>query len=111
MPVHLVLDGLPARKTKLVKTYVAATEGRLTLHFRPGYALELNPDEFVWSHMKRTGVASTPLREGEKLLEKIDGQLSSIKRMPSLARAFFKLRSKLLLGEDAGVLGAFRVSC
>jgi hypothetical protein len=42
LPVHLVLDGLPARKTKLVKTYVAATEGRLTLHFRPGYALDVS---------------------------------------------------------------------
>jgi transposase len=24
----------------------------LTLHFLPGYAPELNPDELVWSHMK-----------------------------------------------------------
>ena len=55
-PVHLVLDGLPAHKTKLVKTYVASTKGMLTLHFLPGYAPELNPDELVWSHMKRTGV-------------------------------------------------------
>ncbi len=89
-PVHLVLDGLPAHKTKLVKTYVATTEGRLTLHFLPGYAPELNPDESVWSHMKRTGVARTPLRKGEKLRQKLDQQLSSIKRTPGLVKAFFK---------------------
>lgn len=35
-PVHLVVDGLPAHKTALVKKYVASTEGRLTLHFLPG---------------------------------------------------------------------------
>jgi transposase len=64
-PVHLVLDSLPAHKTKLVKAYVASTEGRLTLHFLPGYAPELNPDELVWSHVKRTGVARTPLRKGK----------------------------------------------
>jgi len=29
-PIHLVLDGLPAHKTALVKNYVASTEGRLT---------------------------------------------------------------------------------
>jgi hypothetical protein len=29
-PVHLVVDGLPAHKTRLVKDYVASTEGRLT---------------------------------------------------------------------------------
>ena len=92
-PVHLVVDGLPAHKTKLVKDYVTSTEGRLTLHFLPGYAPELNPDELVWSHMKRTGVARTPLRKGEKLQEKIEAQLAAIRKMPSLVRAFFKTPS------------------
>jgi hypothetical protein len=56
-PIHLVVNGLPAHKTKLVKDYVQSTKGRVTLHFLPGYAPELNPDELVWSHVKRTGVA------------------------------------------------------
>ena len=92
-PVHLVLDGLPAHKTTLVKAYVASTKGMLTLHFLPGYAPELNPDELVWSHMKRTGVARAPLRRGEKLQAKIEAQLSAIKRMPQLIRSFFKAPS------------------
>ena len=89
-PVHLVVDGLPAHKTALVKAYVASTHGMLTLHFLPGYAPELNPDEQVWSHMKRTGVARSPLRRGEKLRDKIETQLGAIKRMPQLVRSFFK---------------------
>jgi transposase len=92
-PVHLVVDGLPAHKTKLVKEYVATTDGQLTLHFLPGYAPELNPDELVWSHVKRTGVSRTPLRKGEKLSEKIAMQLAAIKKMPHLVRAFFKTPS------------------
>ena len=36
--VHLVLDSLPAHKRAIVGEYVASTEGRLTLHFLPGYA-------------------------------------------------------------------------
>ena len=88
-PVHLVVDGLPAHKTKLVKDYVVSTKGRLSLHFLPGYAPELNPDEMVWSHMKRTGVARTPLRKGEKLRDKIDAQLAVIKKTPTLVRSFF----------------------
>jgi transposase len=87
--VHLVVDGLPAHKTALVKAYVASTHGRLTLHFLPGYAPELNPDELVWSHMKRTGVARTPLREGERLQNKIEAQLAAIMKMPQLVRPFF----------------------
>jgi transposase len=89
-PVHLVLDSLPAHKTALVKGYVASTNGRLALHFLPGYAPELNPDELVWSHMKRTGVARAPLRKGEKLTDKIEAQLAAIRRMPQLVRSFFK---------------------
>jgi hypothetical protein len=34
-PVHLVVDGLPAHKTALVKAYAASTNGILTLHFLP----------------------------------------------------------------------------
>ena len=42
-PVHLVLDGLPAHKTALVKAYVASTKGMLTLHFLQGEMPELEP--------------------------------------------------------------------
>ena len=92
-PVHLVVDGLPAHKTALVKAYVASTNGLLTLHFLPGYAPELNPDELVWSHMKRTGVARTPLRKGERLIDKVEAQLAQIRRLPHLVRSFFKAPS------------------
>ena len=92
-PVHLVVDGLPAHKTTLVKAYIASTNGMLTLHFLPGYAPELNPDELVWSHMKRTGVARAPLRKGENLQEKIVAQLAAIKRLPQLVRSFFNAPS------------------
>ena len=92
-PVHLVVDGLPAHKTRLVKDYVQSTEGRLTLHFLPGYAPELNPDELVWSHMKRTGVARTPLRKGERLQDKVEAQLARLKAAPRLIRSFFRAPS------------------
>ncbi len=91
--MHLVVDGLPAHKTKRVKDYVASTKGKLTLHILPGYAPDLNPDELVWSHMKRTGVARTPLRRGEKLQEKVNAQLAAIKNTPNLVRSFFRAPS------------------
>ncbi|AAW74740.1 putative transposase [Xanthomonas oryzae pv. oryzae KACC 10331] len=52
-PIHLVLDGLPAHKTRGVRDYVDSLKGRLTLHFLPGDAQDLNPDELVWSYTKR----------------------------------------------------------
>jgi transposase len=59
-PLHLVLDSLPAHKTAAVKDYVSSTNGKLTLHFLPGDAPEPNPDEWVWSHVKRTGGCQRP---------------------------------------------------
>lgn len=89
-PLHLVVDGLPAHKKGLVRDYVAATQGKLTLHFLPGYAPELNPDELVWSHAKRTGHARRPLRAGEKLAERVSAQLADIGNNRRLVRSFFK---------------------
>lgn len=89
-PVHLVVDGLPAHKKALVKQYVSESEGRLTLHFLPGYAPDLNPDELVWSYAKRTGVARNPLRQGEKLRERVDAQLQAVADDPDLVKSFFK---------------------
>jgi transposase len=89
-PVHLVIDGLPAHKKVIVKDYVASTEGRLTLHFLPGYAPDLNPDELVWSHAKRTGVARDPLRKGEKLQQRVQEQLQSVADNPEPVRSFFR---------------------
>ena len=88
--VHLVIDGLPAHKKACVKEYVASTGGKLTLHLLPGYAPDLNPDELVWSHAKRTGVARSPLRKGEKLKERVGAQLQAVADDPALVRSFFR---------------------
>jgi hypothetical protein len=34
---HLVLDGVAAHKSPLVRDYVAATQGRVSPHFLPAY--------------------------------------------------------------------------
>src|SRR6478752_9002935 len=89
-PVRLIVDGLPAHKKAIVKEYVASAAGKLTLHFLPGYAPDLNPDELVWSHAKRTGVARSPLKAGEKLQCRVDDQLQAIADDSALVRSFFK---------------------
>lgn len=89
-PVHLILDGLPAHKAKTVEAYVTGLNGKLTLHFLPGYAPDLNPDELVWSYAKRTGNARRALQKDEKLAARVDAQLAQIKRQPALVRSFFK---------------------
>ena len=62
----------------------------------PAHTPEFNLDQLVWSHMKRTGVARTPLRLGEKLREKIELQPAAIKIIAGLARDFIKPQVSLI---------------
>jgi transposase len=89
-PLFLILDSLPAHKAKVVQDYVKGTRGKLKLFFLPGYAPELNPDELVWSHMKRTGTAKRPLTSKELLQDRIEADLFKIQKSPALVRSFFK---------------------
>jgi transposase len=92
-PLFIVLDSLPAHKAKMVQEYVASTDGRLELHFLPGYAPELNPDELVWSYVKRTGTAKNPLASGESLQDRIETDLLAVQANRKLVRAFFRAPS------------------
>jgi transposase len=92
-PVLLVLDGHPAHVARSVARYVQSLKGRLELHFLPGYAPELNPDEFVWNHLKRQGVSKKPLRRNESLRERVHADLSEIQSRPALVRSFFEAPS------------------
>jgi len=92
-PVFLVVDGLPAHKAKSVAKYVQSTKGRLELHFLPPYAPDLNPDEFVWGHLKTNGTSKKPLRQNESLKQRVDDDLSNIKNNRALVRSFFKAES------------------
>ena len=88
-PLFLVLDNLATHKAKVVMEYVASTAGKLELHYLPGYAPELNPDELVWNYMKRTGTARRPLAKGEKLQDFIEADMIAIQFNPRLVRSFF----------------------
>jgi len=89
-PLFLVLDNLATHKAKVVLEYVAGTAGKLELHYLPGYAPELNPDELVWNYMKRTGTARRPLAKDEKLQDCIEPDMLTIQRNPGLVRSFFR---------------------
>jgi transposase len=92
-PLTLILDSLPAHKGPLVRGYIESLQGKLQLHYLPGYAPDLNPDELVWNHMKRTGTAKKPLRKGDQLQSRIDADLQAIQRNPKLVRSFFRAPS------------------
>lgn len=68
-PVVLLWDAGTPHKGELVKTFLQRHPS-LHAHRFPGYAPELNPDEFVWRHLKRAVANSVPedLRHLKRLL-------------------------------------------
>ena len=67
--------------------------GRLELHFLPPYAPDLNPDEFVWNHMKNNGVSKKPLKKNESLRERVEQDLAAIYNNKVLVASFFSAKS------------------
>ena len=87
--VFLVVDGLPAHKARLVAASVQSLQGRLELHFLPGYAPDLNPDEFVWNHLRHHGTTKKPLLKNESLRRRVEQNLAAIQDSPQLVQSFF----------------------
>lgn len=92
-PVLLVLDSHPAHTGAVVQKLVAMLRGVLEVHFLPPYAPDLNPDEFVWGHLKGHGLARRPLRQGERLADRVQEELASMGGNPGLIRSFFRAPS------------------
>jgi transposase len=91
--VILIVDGHPSHTAKTVQRYVASTDGRLELERLPSYSPDLNPDEFVWSHMKSNGVSKKPLKQNEALRDRVEEDLLKIKGDRALVRSFFQAES------------------
>jgi len=88
-PVFLVLDGHPVHRSNAVKQFAAATNGLLRLFFLPGYSPELNPDEWVWKHVKHDRIGRAGVTSPDDLKAKALAALHRLQQLPHLVRSFF----------------------
>jgi transposase len=88
-PVFLVVDRHPSHGANVVKQYVQSLGGQLEIHFLPGYAPDLNPDEFVWNHMRHNGTSKKPLMQNESLRARVEKDLATLQQSRPLVRSFF----------------------
>ena len=88
-PIFLIVDGHPAHKAKCVRKFVDAQQGKLELFYLPGYSPELNPDEYVWNHLKNNGLGRKALTDPIELRSLILRHLRKLQRLPKVIIGFF----------------------
>lgn len=89
-PVFLIVDGHPAHRAKMVKSYVEGLAGKLRLFFLPPYSPELNPDELVWNDVKNNAVGRSKLDGPTDLHRAVVSRLRFLQKSPARVRSFFQ---------------------
>jgi len=89
-PIFLIVDGHPAHKAKMVKTFLAANDRKLRVFYLPPYSPELNPDERVWNDLKNNLVGRKVIKSPEQLKDEVISNLRSIQKSADRVRAYFQ---------------------
>jgi transposase len=84
----LILDRHPAHVAAYTRRFIYRNRRRLQVHFLPGYAPDLNPDEHVWSYIKGT-FRSDPLGPDEKLENAVTDEMEKLRANPAVVKSFF----------------------
>jgi transposase len=69
--VHLIVDGQPVHRAKLVSTWVGRHGERIELHFLPGYSPELNPVEVLNQDVKAHAAGRRRARSAAELTKEL----------------------------------------
>lgn len=89
-PVFLIVDGHPTHRSGKVKRYVESTKNQLQLFYLPPYSPDLNPDEYVWNHLKKHRVGRKSVKGPDHLREMVLSSLRALQKSPSIIKNFFK---------------------
>ena len=92
-PLLVVWDGLPSHRSRLVRDFVADTEGRLVLERLPAYAPESNPVGYLWGHWKHYELPNFCPKDFAQLSLHARRALRRMRRRPQLVTAFWRQAS------------------
>lgn len=87
--VHLIVDGHPVHRAKLVSAWVERHSAQIQLHFLPGYSPELNPVELLNHDVKANAAGRRRPRSAGELRNELHGYLRGRQRQPEVITRFF----------------------
>jgi transposase len=87
--VHLIVDGHPVHRARLVSAWVGRHADQIELHFLPGYSPELNPVELLNHDVKANAAGRRRPRSASELRDELHGYLRRRQRQPQVLVRFF----------------------
>jgi transposase len=87
--VHLIVDGHPVHRAKLVSVWVGRHAERIELHFLPGYSPELNPVELLNNDVKAGAAGRRRARSVVELTGELRAYVRRRQRRPEVVVGFF----------------------
>lgn len=87
-PLIVLWDRGGPHRSAQTRQFVADQPRIRSTHFLPGYAPALNPDEWVWSHLKKAQLANLCVKNLDELLVHGRRAVRRIQRRPTLLASF-----------------------
>lgn len=87
-PLDVIMDRHPSHEAALVRRWLREQGRRLRVHFLPGYAPDLNPDEHVWTQLKGM-FRRDPVHRDEDFIKAVHLSMKEIRDDRRLVKAFF----------------------
>jgi transposase len=87
--IHLVVDGHPSHRAKLLTAWLADRAGKIEMHFLPPYSPELNPVELLNGDLKHHVTATQSPRDQQELAAGARTHLRRRQNQPDRVKAFF----------------------
>ena len=89
-PLQIVWDSVGTHRSRRVREWLDAQDGRIAIAFLPSYAPELNPVETIWAYLKRHEIANLCPTHLAEVSDFARRRLKSMQRRPKLIRAFWQ---------------------
>jgi transposase len=86
----LIWDGSPIHRRAEVMEFLAEVGRAIHLEILPPYAPDLNPVEWLWSHLKRVQLRNLTCLDLEELHMELHLALGRVRKRPALVQTFFE---------------------
>jgi transposase len=87
--IHLIVDGHPTHKARVVKAFLSEHRQHLELHFLPPYSPELNPDELLNNDVKSNALGRRRPRSRDEMIADTRSHLCRRQKQPQVVSNFF----------------------